>query len=419
MTAAQPAVSRTWLALATLCLVPLTLQAGDPQPPAPAATSQPSTQPVAPTTQPVDADGWTTTETGLKYKDLRRGDGPRPQQLDLLIVNYTGTLADGTVFDSTDVRGTPYRFRIGAQPSRVIAGWEESLLDMQAGGKRSLIIPPHLGYGLEGFPPSIPANAVLHYEIELLKIRPAPKMTQTRPEEVVSTPSGLRLVMMREGTGESPTDDSIVDINASVWRPDGLLMASTEERGDVATLLVSSIRQAAIREGIKAMKAGGKCKLLIPPLRPPTTQPADGEPPVGMIAEVELLKVSPRPPAPVMPTLPDDKYIQTPSGLKYHDLKIGEGETPKPSSHVRIHYTGWLADGTVFESSKVPGTPAEIPLDIAIDGWAEGILTMKVGGTRILICTPELGYGDGGRPGMVPPGATLIFEIELLRITRP
>jgi FKBP-type peptidyl-prolyl cis-trans isomerase len=113
--------------------------------------------------------------------------------------------------------------------------------------------------------------------------------------------------------------------------------------------------------------------------------------------------------------VPDDQLTTTPSGLKYYDIKAGEGGSPKESSRVKVHYTGWLTDGTIFDSSVTRGQPAEFSLNGVIKGWTEGVGSMKVGGKRKLVVPPDLAYGEAGRPS-IPPNSTLIFEIELLEI---
>ena len=110
-----------------------------------------------------------TTATGLKYVDEVVGTGDSPKRGRMVSVHYTGTLENGTKFDSSVDRGQPYDFRLGVDP--VIKGWEECLLTMKVGGKRQVIIPPELGYGATGRPPKIPPNATLLFEIELLGVK--------------------------------------------------------------------------------------------------------------------------------------------------------------------------------------------------------------------------------------------------------
>jgi FKBP-type peptidyl-prolyl cis-trans isomerase FkpA len=110
----------------------------------------------------------------------------------------------------------------------------------------------------------------------------------------------------------------------------------------------------------------------------------------------------------------------TESGLKYIDLEAGDGqEATGPGQTVIVHYTGWLEDGTKFDSSKDRDDPFSFPLGVGfvIKGWDEGVVGMKVGGKRKLTIPPEIGYGEAGAGGAIPPNATLVFEVELLEIS--
>ena len=117
--------------------------------------------------------------------------------------------------------------------------------------------------------------------------------------------------------------------------------------------------------------------------------------------------------------------ITTASGLQYEDTVTGSGATASVGQHVRVHYTGWLHDPTAengrgrkFDSSKDRGDPFAFPLGAGhvIGGWDEGVQGMQVGGTRVLIIPPQLGYGARGAGGVIPPNATLVFEVELLAL---
>jgi peptidyl-prolyl cis-trans isomerase A (cyclophilin A) len=110
------------------------------------------------------------------------------------------------------------------------------------------------------------------------------------------------------------------------------------------------------------------------------------------------------------------KVEKTASGLQYVILKEGTGASPKPTDKVQVHYTGWLLDGTKFDSSVDRGQPSEFGLNQVIKGWTEGVSLMKVGEKRKLIVPAELGYGTRGSPPKIGPNATLVFDIELLAI---
>src|SRR5258708_3075493 len=112
----------------------------------------------------------------------------------------------------------------------------------------------------------------------------------------------------------------------------------------------------------------------------------------------------------------------TASGLSFEDTQLGTGASPAQGQTCVMHYTGWLwvkgAKGEKFDSSLDRGKPFEFPLGMGrvIKGWDEGVASMKVGGKRTLLIPPALGYGDRGAGGVIPPGATLLFEVELLRV---
>jgi peptidylprolyl isomerase len=215
-----------------------------------------------------------TTPSGLKYVDEVVGSGESPQTGDFVVVHYTGTLQDGTKFDSSVDRGQPFTFQIGI--GQVIQGWDEGVASMKVGGKRKLIIPPDLGYGAQGAGGVIPPNATLVFEVELLEI---PK-------------------------------------------------------------------------------------------------------------------------------------------VKIEDIVEGTGASPQPGDTIVVHYAGTLENGTKFDSSLDRNEPFTFQIGVGrvIPGWDQGVITMKVGGKRRLTIPPALGYGARGAGDVIPPNATLIFEVELLEI---
>ncbi len=110
--------------------------------------------------------------------------------------------------------------------------------------------------------------------------------------------------------------------------------------------------------------------------------------------------------------------ITTASGLVYEELTVGNGAEASPGQRVTVHYTGWLTNGTKFDSSKDRNDPFVFGLGQGqvIKGWDEGVTGMRVGGKRKLTIPPQLGYGARGAGGVIPPGATLVFEVELLGV---
>lgn len=122
----------------------------------------------------------------------------------------------------------------------------------------------------------------------------------------------------------------------------------------------------------------------------------------------------------VRPDLKAKEWKKQASGLEIWDVKEGKGDAVPAGATVKVHYSGWLTDegATLFDSSVKRGEPIEFPLDGVIKGWTEGIPGMKIGGVRRLRIPPALGYGDRGAGRVIPPGATLVFEVEMLGFTK-
>ncbi|MEE8580069.1 MAG: FKBP-type peptidyl-prolyl cis-trans isomerase [Myxococcota bacterium] len=115
---------------------------------------------------------------------------------------------------------------------------------------------------------------------------------------------------------------------------------------------------------------------------------------------------------------PKEKTVTTDSGLTITELRPGTGAYPTRTSLVEVHYHGTLADGKVFDSTVDRGEPARFPLNRVIACWTEGVAMIREGGKSRLVCPPQIAYGPSGRPPTIPPGATLTFEVELLKIMR-
>ena len=134
-----------------------------------------------------------------------------------------------------------------------------------------------------------------------------------------------------------------------------------------------------------------------------------------MWAQTATKKPATARPAAAGPTKVTGDGVKTASGLQYWDIKVGTGDVAKTKDHVKVHYTGWLTTGKKFDSS-VGGAPFDFTIgngDV-IKGWDEGVAGMKVGGKRQLRIPPDLAYGAQGYSGVIPPNATLIFDIQLV-----
>lgn len=148
---------------------------------------------------------------------------------------------------------------------------------------------------------------------------------------------------------------------------------------------------------------------------------ADSAAPADTAAAVDTTTASsaPAPPVSKEAEVNDPELTTTSSGLKYRDLTVGTGDEAGKGDTAVVHYTGWLVDGTKFDSSVDRGEPFRFPVGAArvIKGWDEGVAGMREGGKRRLVIPPDLGYGPGGTPdGTIPPNATLLFDVELIEV---
>lgn len=234
----------------------------------------------------------------------------------------------------------------------------------------------------------------------------------------MTTTSGLQYIAIQTGSGPTPLPGEMVRVHYRGTLENGTEFDNSYTRGEPITFPLGTGR--VIRgwdEGIALLKVGGKAKLIIPPDLAYGAQGAGGviPPHATLTFEVELVEILPG--SPEAPTHVDPKdYTVTPSGLKFYDFRMGDGPSPTTGQQVEVHYTGWLTDGTKFDSSLDRGEPLVFAVGTGrvIRGWDEGLLTMQVGGTRQLVIPSDLAYGARGAGSVIPPNATLIFEVELL-----
>jgi peptidylprolyl isomerase len=239
-------------------------------------------------------------------------------------------------------------------------------------------------------------------------------------EKTITTGSGLQYTVIEEGDGSAPEEGDIVAVHYRGTLEDETEFDNSYDRGEPFQFpLGRGMVIPGWDEGIALMKEGGKAKLVIPPDLAYGERGAGGvvPPNATLIFEVELISV--RPGSPDAATeINEEDYVVMESGLKYSDLEVGDGPSPEAGQSVAVHYTGWLEDGTKFDSSLDRGQPFSFVIGTGqvIRGWDEGVATMKVGGKRQLVIPPEMAYGERGAGGVIPPNATLIFEVELLEV---
>ena len=289
-----------------------------------------------------------TTESGLKYSVLKKGDGnTKPADDDVVVVHFTGWLEDGRVFQTTRQTGKPARVRIGGRG--VLKGWNEALLLMTKGERLKITMPPKLAYGDAGRPPRIGPNATLIYEVELLDILPSLKFREGNPEKQKTTKSGIKVEVLEPGEGEPPAGKTVYDIKYALWTPQGELLDCTEHTGSMITGRLEDMRLEFLKEMVPTLANGARVRLEVPPALCFGEQAQGVLPPESVtIWEIELAGSRPSLPVPDFKKLDPKKTKSTPTGLEYEILDEGEGEggSPKMGDKVTVQYAGWLDDGT-------------------------------------------------------------------------
>lgn len=401
-------------------------------------TTQPETpdrdQAAAPPAEPEGQAGQTDQSeafTELGITEIEVGDGETVEPGATVTVHYRGTFREsGEEFDSSYSRGEPAVFPL----SGVIAGFSEGLLGMKVGGKRRVDIPWDMAYGAQGRPPAIPPRSDLVFELELVDVENAapaapaepPKKPDLETEfegEPQELGGGLVVRDIAEGRGEQsvkPGARVFVHI-LGVRAETGEQFASSREAGGPQELdLGEPGMLTGLVRGIEGMKPQGKRRIEVPSEMGFGEQGAGDLVPPGsdLVFEIELLSM-------VNPRELSDEWIREETrenGLIVRTVREGDAEAqPIPEDGIAVlHTMGALEDGTVFDSTFDQGQQATVPLDqTVIEGWSQGVVGMKPGEVRQFVVPPELGFGEEGQPPVVPPNATLTFEVELFEWRNP
>jgi FKBP-type peptidyl-prolyl cis-trans isomerase len=268
----------------------------------------------------------------------------------------------------------------------------------------------------------VTAEQKILFMLELLKVVEPPKFVPADPEQETTTESGIVYQMLEPGEGEGPRPDQGVAFEFALFNEKGEHVMSTAASGGQAVISgpLDAIRLGRtqpkfLMEAAKLMKPGSRCRFTVPAeLAFGADQVHEKLP--GNSRSIWILTLKSVNDIPAFRKLDPEKVQTTASGLKYEVIKAGEGAVPVAADTVTVHYTGWLTDGTLFDSSNARGETTSFPLGGVIPGWTEGLQLMKPGGIYLFEIPGNIAYGFRGSPPLIGPNATLIFIVELVKI---
>lgn len=358
------------------------------------------------------ASEFETTDSGLQYFISDEGDGQLAEDGQIMMLNIVGWMEDGTEIISSQAFGGPVPMYVGL--TNGLLGLDEALTYLSTGASARFVLPEELTTDADGNPSGLPPGSVA-FEMEVVEIIDGPPEAPQAVDDgdYIVTDSGLKLHDLQEGEGPEVEKGNRVSVNFTGWLEDGTMFGTSI--GDQPLVLDVGGGQvfAGWDEGLEGMKSGGKRQLVIPSDLAFGEAGTGGIPPnAELVMEIEVELMASPPAAPQ--AVDEDDFTVTDSGLRYYDFEEGVGAEVEPGQQVSVEYTGWLEDGTRFDSSvgREPFTLV-VGAGQVIPGWDEGLQGMKVGGIRQLVIPAELGYGEGGS-GQIPPNSVLIFEVEML-----
>ncbi|RWR79920.1 peptidyl-prolyl isomerase-like protein [Cinnamomum micranthum f. kanehirae] len=341
---------------------------------------------------------------GLKKKLVKEGESREtPENGDEVEVHYTGTLLDGTQFDSSRDRGTPFKFKLGQ--GQVIKGWDQGIKTMKKGENAIFTIPAELAYGESGSPPTIPPNATLQFDVELL--------SWSSVKDICKDGGIFKKILAAGEKWENPKDADEVFVKYEARLEDGTVISKSD---GVEFTVSDGYFCPALSKAVKTMKKGEKVLLTVKPQygfgengRAHSGNEGAVPPNASVLIELELVSWK------TVSEVTKDKKVMK------KILKEGEGyERPNDGAVVKVKLIGRLQDGTIFlKKGHDEEEPFEFKTDEeqVIDGLDRAVLTMKKGEVALVTIAPEYAYSSTESTqdlAVVPPNSTVNYEVELV-----
>ncbi|MBK7075450.1 MAG: FKBP-type peptidyl-prolyl cis-trans isomerase [Myxococcales bacterium] len=347
-------------------------------------------------------------------KRLRAGTGGRPGRNDNVELEFSGWRPNGDTFITTAAR----KRALPRNLATTAPGFAAAVQSMQVGERAMVWVPAELSY--PGQPTGTPEATI--YEIELVGFEPSPPTPPdvgAPPATAAATPSGLRSLVVKPGTGTThPRSFDLVTYHYTAWDATGRLFDSSELRKRPTTTL--GFREfRGIEEALTLMVVGERRRVWLPPSL--TEQSLPGLPRGTLCYELEVTDLVPKaapPPAPSRAELaaPPADARTTARGARLVIRKAGTGKVhPTPADTVKVSFSGWTADGHLFDSSIPHGVPIDAPVGKFIPGWVDALTQMVVGDRARVWVPVELAFNH--EPGR--PAGPLVFDLELLAIEPP
>jgi len=350
---------------------------------------------------------------GLIIVDTKVGDGTELQSGDIAVVRFTGWLKKtGGVFKS-NMQGQKGRF-ITAVPGRLIEGWNRGLPGMKVGGRRLLFVPAALAYGEDGYQNiGVPANSDLVFEVSLDDIIRKPDFSAIKPQ---TWDDGAIVYDINKGNGPSFQQNGFGSFHVTWWNENGKLAGTSLEREQPVLIPYDAI--STWSKYTPGMKSGAS-RVVVANV---TQQKGFGKDTTTITAPRTYLIHAYEITAALNPPKYDpSKIVEGENGVKFVDIEVGSGKNLPKYALPEVNFTAWREDGTVFDTTFSPGnSPRTVTAEFDLPVWGVGLRGMHLGGKRVILCPPELGYKtDGSEKLRIKPNENLIYYVELVDFEMP